>query len=283
MKFHKVYLKKELRKTKAILSLLRKTKKTMKSTFFILLIMLFVACKEKKDMDLCKSTSLNDSSHIGNLEIEKQKKEIFKGILDFDKWYREEHGGIVYWNNKWQMNGYCYACSVPDKKRISLIKDTIVPKVADCPYITQKLKEKVEYYASETDPGCLGRMLTANRNGDNIRKFTSVSTPDERLIFHFEGYLNDYAEYEKLRSIPYEEALFYHLSMIKIYDDNKAVYRVARDILYADENGGGYLIIEMKKSNKSWLVNDMYFLNEEELVDIGERHGILNYFSSDKP
>lgn len=251
-------------------------------SFLITISFVFCSsCTKTKDMDLYKNNNLNDSSHVGNLELKNQKEDIFKGILNFDNWYREKYNGIIYWNDKWQMEGYNYAKGVPEKDRINYIKDTIVPEIATCPFFTKKFRKKTLSNANNADPSCLGRILTSSQYGDNIHHLTSISTPIERLIFHF-GYLfkTSFSNNDKLREIPYDEALFYHFTMIKLCSSEHAIYRFKRDITYGDENGLGYLIMEMIKSDESWLVDDIYFIHEEELIDDDSEDRILNYFKN---
>lgn len=55
---------------------------------------LFLSCSKEKDMSLAIDNNLSDATHIGNLEIKKQKEQVFDKIEAFYKWFRANDGRI---------------------------------------------------------------------------------------------------------------------------------------------------------------------------------------------
>ena len=237
-------------------------------------------------MSLYINDNLNDSTHVGNLKVKETKSEVLEKVKEFDKWYRTKTGGVEYQDTPpiWNIG---HEIDVDDESRISFLKDSIIPRIWNCDLISDRLKDKAKKNTNVDDPGNVGVILTGSEYGKSLRKITYMFSEHGYIGFHERYLLNDDEHEEGVdtpipRNITYEEAKFYHLSFIKLLSDDKAVYRVIINLT----NGNpvyheGFLILELIKDEGEWLVDDMCFLQEEELIE-RETFGytLLDYFSN---
>jgi hypothetical protein len=254
--------------------------------FIVLISLAFAACTNKKDMSLYINGHLNDASHIGNFEIKAQKEEVLNFIVEFDKWYKEKSGNIRYnqgvgiWNIGWERN-------VEDEFRISFLKDSIIPRFNNCKYFTENLRNKLNTNSLKDDPGNMGKILTGSNYGRNLSKTTSMKNRDEYFyIFHSRHFLDNIESSDdpdfnqELRDISFEEAKFYHLSFIKVLNNTKVIYKVHSDITNNYIRPETFLIVEIIKENNEWLIDDMYYIEEEELIESETGFTLINYFEN---
>lgn len=259
----------------------------MKKNYFglmLFILVLIIGCKNSKDMSLYLNDNLNDSEHIGNLKIKNQKEEVLNRIIEFDNWYRENSGKIDYqfdvkfWNVGWNIN-------VDDNFRISYLKDSIIPRIPACNLITNALKNKAEENIQSDDPGNVGVILTGSENGKDLSEFTYMLNSTGFHRFHSEYFLDDEhldedIDLPPLRDISYEEAKFYHLSFIKLIDDSHAIYRTINYLTNGSNYNDTYLILKLVKNNGEWLIDDMSYIEEEELIENETGFTLINYFEN---
>lgn len=235
----------------------------------ILCIMSLFACnKDKKDLSLYYNGHLNDTTHIGNLDIKIKKLNVLKTITKFDDWYQKNYKRI-YFNkstNFWNMVGHV---NVDNKTRIKVIKDSIVPKINNCPYISDRLKQKAFKNSQKEDPFNLGVILTQNERGKDLWRFTFMN--GHYHGFHGRKYLSspsgEGTDDIPRREITKEEAEFYQASMIKLYNNSHACYRTLIDMTNLEDYRAGYLVLELIKLNDNWLIDDIYYIEEKEIIE----------------
>jgi hypothetical protein len=226
-------------------------------------------CKQEEDMSLFIDNNLNDASHIGNIEIKKQKEILLNRIIEFDNWFRSNDGRIIFnsssafWNTEIQIN-------TNDEDRIKLLKDKVIPRFLNCTFFTENLKNKVSSGSEEQDPQNIGAIITNSKYGESLYKFSFMKNANEYMQFHSSSFLDDGTSGNidlELRRISYEEAKFYHLSMIKIYSKSQAVYKINTDMSNAPCPFWGYLIVNLQKENNNWLIDNIYYIEQDELVE----------------
>ncbi len=255
---------------------------SLRLTFLSLI--LAINCTNKKDMSLYINDNLNDSTHVGNLKVKETKSEVLEKVKEFDKWYRAYTGDFLYvGDNTWNVGG---EYDPDNKDRIKYLKDSIIPRMLNCPLISDKLKGEVKKRMNAEDPENAGVLLSGSEYGRSIQRLTLMLNSDEHYGFHTDYLLNDDDHEEDvdsplLRDISYEEAEFYHLSFIKLLDEDEAIYRVNIDLTGGYDYKQGFLMLKLLNKDGEWLVDDMYYIEEEELIE-REAFGytLLDYFSN---
>ena len=248
-------------------------------------LVLAINCTNKKDVNLYINDNLNDSTHVGNLKIKQIKSKVLESVVEFDRWYRNNTEDITYnysvniWNTSREVD-------VEDDVRVKILKDSIIPQMLNCPLISDKLKGEVKKRMNAEDPENAGVLLSGSEYGRSIQRLTLMLNSDEHYGFHTDYLLNDDDHEEDvdsplLRDISYEEAEFYHLSFIKLLDEDEAIYRVNIDLTGGYDYKQGFLMLKLLNKDGEWLVDDMYYIEEEELIE-RETFGytLLDYFSN---
>lgn len=247
----------------------------------MLLLTLTIACNNKEEMNLKLDQNLNDPSHIGNLEIKKQKSEVLKKILQFDKFYRENLWQIryVFIKKRWRVG---WKSDFDDAYRIAYLRDSVLPKILDYKYLTHRLKEKAQQNSKLDDPGNAGYILTKSEYGKDIEKVSIQE--DETIVFHNRCYLdnnqNDDLDAPHPREISKEEATFYLMSFIKTIDETHAVYKIHSSV--TNGRGMAFLILELSKESGEWLIDDMYYIEKEDLIAVDNGFYKLIDYESNK-
>ena len=210
-------------------------------------LLIFISCtKNKKDMSLYYNNHLNDLAHIDNTEIRKQKDQVFELIVNFDKWYRDNFQKIIFYegNEFWNIN---YYQDKDEKMRLNILKEKVIPSISDCSFITNNLKNKALNNSRLEDPKSLGFMLSGDFLGQGLSALTFYQNSSEYSKFNRREFLdsdrlNSEWDESPQRVINQEEALFYHLTMIKLVDNDKAIYRGHTGMSDSYTNNYGYLI-----------------------------------------
>lgn len=253
----------------------------------VLLMLLFtlaMSCTNKKEMNINLDQNLNDPEHIGNIKIKKQKSEILKRILNFDQFFRENLY-LIHYNFKKKLWWIGWESDFDDAYRIAYLNDSLLPKILNCKYITQRLKEKAMKNSKFDDPGNAGYVLTESEYGKNI--FRISIQENEYSNFHNRCYLNNNSNDDVDAPLPREigekEALFYLMSFIHIIDENHAVYKInVKTTNMSERSQRGFLILELTKETGEWLIDDMYYIEKEDLIPVDDGFYELIDYESNK-
>jgi hypothetical protein len=245
-----------------------------------LLFMTAIACTRSNEINLKLDQHLNDPEHIGNLEIKTQKNEVLKRIMEFDHFYRENLCVIRYnFRKKFWWVGR--NSDLNQDQRNEYLRDSLLPKIVNCKYLTSRLKEKALQNSKLDDPGNAGYILTNSEYGKDIYW---ISLQEKNYHFFSYDYFLDIDRPEmvedSLLDISVEEGTFYIMSFVKIIDESHAVYKIHSSI--TNGRGMAFLIIELTKESGKWLVDDMYYIEDEKLIPVEGGYELLDYESNRK-
>jgi hypothetical protein len=116
-------------------------------------------------------------------------------------------------------------------------------------------------------------MLSGSDYGKSLSRFTAMNNNEEYNIFHNINFLDNEQRsddpdfIQELREISGEEAEFYHLSFIKIVNDKKAIYKIHSDITNNYIHPETFLIVEIVLENNEWLIDNLYYIEPDQLIE----------------
>jgi hypothetical protein len=220
-------------------------------------------------------SSLKDSAHINNVEIQKQKEVILKQIESFNDWFNSSNHYISYIRRKskwYKAEGvHEWREVISNDDRLKIITDSILPDVEQCSLITENFKTKVlENHSKYEDPGNLSFLMAEVEEAKGVINL---------LIDHVNGFYRylglghllsgDEPGYEpKLPKITKDDEKKYYYEMIRIKGD-KAIFVLNRESVMPDTpmSYEDYFVISLvNDSEKGWLVNNLQILKEGEFV-----------------
>ncbi len=254
--------------------------KSLQYLFFIPFFILLTNCTNNGSMNLKRNQHLNDTAHFGNTEVLNEKLAVLKQLEEFDEWYRNETGEIEFrFDGEFWNMGFEYG--VDDETRIKNLKENIIPKISRVVFFTKDLKQKAHENANLEDPGNVGYILSGSEYGKSLRYIVNLKgyNPFEGNLFLDFHYSED-PDVPEIRKISQDEKVFYHLSFIRIIDETHAVYRAQIEMTNSTDYpvNKGFLVIKMIKENTNWLIDDLYYIEKEELIETDERYKLPDYF-----
>jgi hypothetical protein len=221
------------------------------------------------DSDAHHRYELNDYTHLDNEVIEMEKRAVLNTLIEFDDWYLNTYKTILY-DDQWIMYGV-HRDTLTNEYRINYITNMMLPAIDSCNLMTPRLKAKAHANFNELkDPGNLAILLSGNWSGRHLGRIVCLKTSNHRYLFHYD-FLKTYfnPDEDMPPDISYEEAEYYHLSMIKLLDKNHAMFKISYDLLSPDAHTKAlYVLCYLQKSESgNWQIDDFEILDYDKATE----------------
>jgi hypothetical protein len=221
------------------------------------------------DSDAHHRYELNDYTHLDNEVIEMEKRAVLNTLIKFDDWYLNVFNNLRY-KDYWRMY-HAGRGTLTDSQRIGYIQSKILPAIDSCNLLTPGLKAKAHANFNELkDPGNLAILLSGNWSGRILDGIVCLNKSYQRYYFHrhfLDTYFNP--DEDNPPGISYEEAEYYHLSMIKLLDKNHAMFKISYDLLSPDAHTKAlYVLCYLQKSESgNWQIDDFEILDYDKAAE----------------
>lgn len=243
----------------------------------LLIVLVMASCKNPNGRFYEKR---KDRTHIKNEDIRQEKREVLKTMKEINKWYEELNKELSYVPQRdtpsFTMKNYW---KVPDSERFQYIRDTIIPGVKNCGYLTKGYKKVIsKRHERFEDPGNLAYLMMEDELALKMWKLILPEKWKWRFLLYMgrkrEMY-SDNPRYER-PEVSRKEADSCYMEMITIEKNNgifvKKGATLAMDWGIAHSNPSklydDYLVFSLVKNLKGeWLLSNAQILDEGELIE----------------